>query len=238
MNLKNKKVLVTGGAVRIGRGICRMFANHGSKIILHYNCSESAAEKLFAELGGVDKGHMLTKGDLTCQSYISNLILSLGKIDILVNNASSFNDKPLDTEDLHLARQQYEINFWAPLTLMQQFRKQCSDEGLIINVLDQRVWSLNKNSGTYLLSKKSLADVTRLAALQWAPKIRVNGIAPGIVVPPVWMPNSKMQKSIAAIPMKRSTQISEIANACIFLTENNSVTGEIITLDGGLHLSR
>ena len=236
MELKNKTILITGGAVRIGSDICRIFAAHGSKIILHYNCSESAAKTLFAELGGTDKGHILTRGDLTCQSYIANLIASLGKINILINNASTFENKPLDEEDLFSSRQQYEINFWAPLTLMRQFRKQCSGEGLIINILDQRIYSVSNDSGSYLLSKKSLADATRLAALQWAPEIRVNGIAPGTVIPPKGLPNSTMQKSIASTPLKRATQIKEIANTCVFLAENRSITGEIITLDGGQHL--
>jgi pteridine reductase len=236
MKLENKKVLVTGGAVRIGRELCRMFAMHNSKIVLHCNSSKSAAEELFTELGGIEKGHILTCGDLTCQSYISNLIPSLGKIDILINNASVFDNKSLDEENLCSAREQYEINYWAPFTLMRQFRKQCSKEGLIINILDQQIFSVNNNSSSYLLSKKSLANATRLTALQWAPEIRVNGIAPGIVIPPVWLPYSKMQRSIASSPLKKPTQINEIANACIFLAENDSITGEIITLDGGRHL--
>jgi len=236
MKLKNKRVLVTGGAVRIGAGICRMLAAHGSKIILHYNCSSGAAEELFAKLGGSGRGHTLTRGDLTCTSYISNLIHSLGKVDILINNASIFDNKPLDVENLESARQQYEINFWAPLTLMKQFRRQCSDKGLIINILDQSIYSVNSISGSYLLSKKSLAEATRMAALQWAPEIRVNGIAPGVVLPPVWLSKSKMQKSLMTSPMKIPTQIEEITNACVFFAENDSITGEIITLDGGQHL--
>ena len=236
MKLKNKKILVTGGAIRIGRSLCQMFAAHGSKVILHYNSSKSAAEELFTELGGAEKGHIMTCGDLTSQSYIDKLIPSLGKINILINNASVFDNKSLDAEDLDSARKQYEVNYWAPLNLMTQFKKQCTGEGLIINILDQQISSLNNNSGSYLLSKKSLAEATRLAALQWAPKIRVNGIAPGIVIPPTWMPYSKMQKSIASSPMKKPTQIKEIANACIFLAESDSITGEIITLDGGRHL--
>ena len=75
-----------------------------------------------------------------------------------------------------------------------------------------------------------------MAALQWAPEIRVNGIAPGVVLPPVWLSKSKMQKSLMASPMKIPTQIEEIANACVFFAENDSITGEIITLDGGRHL--
>ena len=236
MNLKGKKVLVTGGAVRIGRGLCRAFAAHGAKLILHYNSSKSAAEELFDELGGAKRGHVMTCGDLTCRSYRNNLIPSLGKIDILINNASMFDDKLLETEDLESARKQYEINFWTPLTLMQQFKKQCTGEGLIVNILDQRIFSVSNKSGSYLLSKKSLADATRQAALQWAPKVRVNGIAPGAVVPPTWLPNSKMEKSIASTPMKKSTRIEEIANACIFIAENDSIAGEIIAIDGGKHL--
>ena len=236
MNLKNKKILITGAAVRIGRAICLEFASHGANIILHYNNSESEAKDLFAKLGGADKGHVLTRGDLTSQAYVKDLISLLGRVDILVNNASVFDPKPLEEETSDGARLQYVVNFWIPLTLMKEFRKQSLEEGLIINLLDQKIHSIDRNSGSYLLAKKSLADATRLAALQWAPEVRVNGVAPGVVLPPPWLPNSKMEKSIALIPMKKIPSVKEIANACIFLAENDSITGEIITLDGGQHL--
>ena len=236
MNLKNKRVLVTGGAVRIGESICRIFASHGSKIIIHYNNSEKEALKLFDSMGGKDKGHILTKGNLTSDKYINSLISSLGQIDILINNASIFECKTLINEDITSAKHQFETNFWAPFNLMQQFRKQNLDNGLIINILDRRINTFDSNHGSYLLSKKSLADATKLAALQWAPSTRVNGIAPGFVLPPPWMPNSTMQKSISLTPLKKSVNLDEIAKACVFLAESDSITGEIIMIDGGLHL--
>ena len=237
MNLKNKKVLITGSAIRIGRALCQAFASHGAQIILHYNNSVKEAETLFAELGGTKKGHTLTQGDLTHHVYTNNLVSSCGQVDILINNASIFDSKSLAEENLAASHYQYEINFWAPMILMQQFQKQHLPEGLIINILDQRIYSLDDSTGSYLLSKKTLADATKLAALQWAPTIRVNGIAPGAVMPPLSLPNSKMEKSIAATPLKRPTPIDEITNTAIFLAKNNSITGEIITLDGGKHLT-
>jgi len=236
MKLKNKKVLVTGGAIRIGRSLCIMFANQGAKVVIHYNSSSLEAKQLLTELGGHEQGHQLTKGDLTSQSYLNNLIPSLGKIDILINNASIFDNKPLAIENIAFSKYQYDINFWVPLSLMKQFKEQNSKDGLIINILDQRIYSTCSESGSYLLSKKSLADATRLGALQWAPEIRVNGIAPGIVIPPSTLSKSKMQKSIESTPLKRTTQLKEISNACIFLAENDSITGEIITIDGGRSL--
>ncbi len=236
MNLKNKKVLVTGGAVRIGECVCRIFAAEGANVIIHYNKSEAAALKLFSDIGGKEHGHSLTNGDLTSQTYLIELMSTFDDIDIIINNASVFDNMPIIEEDLLSARKQFEINFWTPLTLMQLFRKQKPENGLIINILDQRIFSHGKNDGSYLLSKKVLAETTSMLALQWAPEIRVNGIAPGIVIPPLSLPNSKMEKSIAAAPLKKTTNVKEIADACLFIAKNDSITGEIITIDCGMHL--
>ena len=236
MNLKNKKVLVTGGAVRIGECICRAFAEEGANVIIHYNKSGSAAQKLFDDMGGIESGHFLTKGDLTSQSYLNELMSTFNDIDIIVNNASIFDNVPIMKENLLSARKQFEINFWTPLTLMQLLKKQKPKNALIINVLDQRIYSVGKNDGSYLLSKKVLAEATSMLALQWAPVIRVNGVAPGVVIPPVLLSNSKMEKSIAAAPLQKTTNIDEIAEACLFIAKNDSITGEIITLDCGMHL--
>jgi NAD(P)-dependent dehydrogenase (short-subunit alcohol dehydrogenase family) len=236
MLIKNKTVLVTGGAVRIGRKICIGFAEAGAKVIIHYNKSGKEAAALLEALGGKKAGHNTVKCELSNLSAVEKLIPSLGKIDILINNASVYFPCPLGKENIEQAKNQFTINLHAPLMLMKKFQAQKIKEGCIINLLDQRIAKISPNDGSYTLSKKALAEATCASALQWAPRIRVNGIAPGAVLPPIGMENSKMKIQISMTPMKKAPTPEEISKTCIFLAENDSVTGQIIFVDGGQHL--
>ncbi|MFA6292533.1 MAG: SDR family oxidoreductase [Victivallales bacterium] len=229
-------MLVTGGAVRIGRAICTGFAKAGAKVVIHYNKCGKEAAKLLKLIGGEKVGHRMSKCELSDLDAVAKLIPSLGKTDILVNNASIFIPCPLSTEKLLDAKNQMDINFRAPLILMRMFMEQKIKEGCIINLLDQRIAKTSTNDGSYTLSKKALAEATLTAALQWAPRIRVNGIAPGAVLPPRGMENSKMKIQISMTPMKKASTPEEVAKACIFLAECDSVTGQVIYVDGGQHL--
>lgn len=236
MDLKNKTVLVTGGAVRIGRAICAGFAKAGAKVIIHYNKSGKEAAKLLGMIGGEKAGHRTVKCELEDLASVEKLISSLGQIDILVNNASIFAPCPFSREKTLDAKKQMDINFRAPLILMRKFKEQKIKEGCVINLLDQRIAKTSPADGSYTLSKKALAEATVTAALQWAPRIRVNGIAPGAVLPPRGMENSKMKIQISMTPMKKAPTPEQISQACLFLTGNDSVTGQIIYVDGGQHL--
>ncbi|MFA6567874.1 MAG: SDR family oxidoreductase [Victivallales bacterium] len=236
MLIKNKTVLITGGAVRIGRAICTGFAGAGAKVIIHYNKSGKEAAALLKMLGGEKAGHRIVKCELSDLAAVRKLIPSMGKIDILVNNASIYFPCPLSTEKLLDAKKQMDINFRAPLILMRKFMEQEIKEGCIINLVDQRIAKTSPNDGSYTLSKKALAEATCASALQWAPRIRVNGIAPGAVLPPRGMENSKMKIQISMTPMKKAPTPGEIAKTCIFLAESDSITGQIIFVDGGQHL--
>ena len=236
MLIKNKTVLVTGGAVRIGGAICAGFAEAGAKVAIHYNNSGKEAAALFKKLGGEKAGHRIVKCELSDLAAVEKLIPSLGKIDILVNNASIFVPCPLSREKLLDAKRQMDINFRAPVLLMEKFHGQKIKGGCIINLLDQRIAKTSPDEGSYTLSKKALAKATFTAALRWAPRIRVNGIAPGAVLPPRGMENSKMKIQISMTPMKKAVTPEQIAHACLFLAENDSVTGQVIYVDGGQHL--
>lgn len=236
MVIKGKTVLVTGGAVRIGRAICTAFANAGAKVIIHYNKSGKEAAELLEILGGEKAGHRTVKCELSDLAAAAGLIQSLGKTDILVNNASIFIPCPLSSEKLPDAKKQMDINFRAPLILMRKFMEAKIKEGCIINLLDQRIAKTSPNDGSYTLSKKALAEATSTAALEWAPRIRVNGVAPGAILPPRGMEKSKMKIQISMTPMKKAPSPGEVAKACIFLAESDSITGQIIYVDGGQHL--
>ena len=236
MFIKNKTVLVTGGAVRIGRAICAGFAGAGAKVIIHYNKSGKEATALLKSIGGEKAGHRTVKCEFSNLAAVEKLIPSLGKIDLLVNNASVYFPCPLGKENIAIARKQYDINLHTPLILMRKFQEQKIKSGCIINLLDQRIAKFSPADGSYTLSKKALAEATLAAALQWAPRIRVNAIAPGAVLPPRGMENSKMKIQISLTPMKKAPTPAEVAKACIFLAESDSITGQIIFVDGGQHL--
>ncbi|MEI6424409.1 MAG: SDR family oxidoreductase, partial [Lentisphaerota bacterium] len=143
---------------------------------------------------------------------------------------------PLGKENIAIAEKQFAINLHAPLLLMRKFQEQEIKSGCIINLLDQRIAKTSPNDGSYTLSKKALAEATCTSALQWAPRIRVNGVAPGAILPPRGMEKSKMKIQLSMTPMKKAPTPAEVAKACIFLAESDSITGQIIYVDGGQHL--
>ncbi len=236
MNLENKTVLVTGGAVRIGRAIAIAFAEAGAKLAIHYNRSGKEAESLLKKIGGAKAGHRIANCEFSDLDAAGSLIQSVGKVDILINNASIYFPCPIAKENMADAERQMEINFRVPLLLMRKFQEQKIKEGCIINLLDRRIAKTHPDDGSYALSKKALAEATLTAALEWAPRIRVNGVAPGAVLPPSFMKDSTMKKQIAMTPMRKAPTPEEVAKACLFLVDNDSITGQIIFVDGGQHL--
>lgn len=234
-----KTVLITGGAKRIGRAIALAFARRKFSVIIHYRHSQQAAEELLQELNEYSSGHAALQADLmqprARQGLIKDAMQINGRLDVLVNNASVYRRNWLKNVDEKTARQDFEINFWAPFMLMKDFN-QLSAYGCIINMLDQRVAAVDPAAGSYGLAKKSLRDATEAAAIEWAPHIRVNGIAPGVVLPPPGVPEQKIYPLLEKVPMKTNTKPEEIAAACTFLAIAPTLTGNILYLDGGLHL--
>lgn len=236
MNIEGKKILVTGGAKRVGREICKAFAEAGARVIIHYNSSKKEAKALLQKLGGASKGHEIIKADLSIREELSGVCKILKDIDVLVNNASVFDNKCLIKEDIDNAKKQFDINFWVPFELMCKLAKKRQKESVIINMLDYRINKCGLNDGSYLISKKSLEALTLMSALQWAPKIRVNGIASGFVIPPVGMEESTMEKSLKKVPTGKVVSVKDICSTCLYLVKTESVTGQIVYLDGGAHL--
>ncbi len=239
MLLNSTTVFISGAAKRVGRSLALAFAAAGSKLIIHYSKSASEANALLNELGGTAKGHRTVSCDLSDVASVESLRETLFLSDILINNASVFDMKSLAAESYAEALRQYNINFFAPFEMMKIFRSGCLEQnskGLVINMLDQRIVKNDPLGASYSLSKKSLAELTLTAALQWAPDIRVNGIAPGPVLPPVGMENSRMEKTLKTLPLPHPVDINDICRAALFLAESDSITGEIIHVDCGQHL--
>ena len=221
MNIDGKRVLVTGGALRIGRAVCLAFAKAGAQVVIHCNKSLEQAQELLSVLPG--SGHKVVQCDLNSPDGLLSLC---GKVDILVNNASVYR--------INDDSQYMQINYEAPFSLMKQFAAQNLDEGCIINFLDA-----NQNgTDSYSQSKQCLYDLTLETALKFAPKIRVNAIAPGPVLPPVGLKGPGMQEILKNIPMGKQIPLADITAACLFLVGNDSLTGQIIYVDGGQHLNQ
>ena len=247
-NINRGAVLITGGAKRLGSLVALNLARKGWKILLHYNQSEADAnatkEKIKKEGGKVD----LIKKEILNQSAANELIkLALRsclndkeiKQFTLINNASAFlYDKGKDFEEETLETHMH-ANFKIPALLTQSLYNNLSKKinGNVINMLDAKLFGINADHFTYTLSKFALLGLTKLAALSYAPKLRVNGVAPGITLP---NPGHSM-KDFARIqelnPLLKGSSHQDIFNAIVFLIKTSSITGETILVDGGAHLS-
>ncbi|OQA86849.1 MAG: Glucose 1-dehydrogenase 2 [Lentisphaerae bacterium ADurb.Bin242] len=239
MDLSGKKAAVTGAGRRIGSALARAFAARGARLALHYNRSEKGALALLEELGGTRAGHAVFQCDLADLPALRKTAPEFLKdASVLVNNASIFLRRTLGSETSEEAEKQFAINFTAPVELMRIFAACCGESPVIINMLDQGICRPDPASFSYALSKKALADATRAAALQLAPRIRVNGIAPGPVLPPPELPFSTMEKTLRSVPLGKPVSLDDLCAGAVFLAENESMTGAILYIDGGQSLGK
>ncbi len=234
MILCGKRLLITGGAKRIGREIASLLAREGCKIALHCHTSVAEAENLLALLPG--SGHSLHIADLASPDAPEKLFTAAGRVDLLVNNAAIFF-RPGSPEDTAAAARYNKINFQVPRRLLELFSAQSLECGAAVNITDSAV--LLPGKGAYYESKLALTRLTTDLALPWAERnLRVNAIAPGAVLPPSWAPGSRMEKILSGTPLHRATTPEEIARLTAFLLSCDTITGAVIPLDGGLHLKK
>jgi NAD(P)-dependent dehydrogenase (short-subunit alcohol dehydrogenase family) len=237
-----KAALVTGGGRRIGRAIALMLGREGWAVAVHYRGSGKDAEAVVEEITAAGGRAVAVAADLAREAEVEQLLPrasdALGPIGVLVNNASAFeNDGALsvtrESWDRHL-----ETNLRAPFVLMQAFARALPStaEGAIVNMLDERVWSLTPYFISYTLSKAALWTLTQTLALALAPRIRVNGIGPGPALPSARQSEAQFRRQAAMMPLERGTTPEEIADAVRFILAAPAMTGQMIALDGGQHL--
>lgn len=235
--MKPFTVLITGGAMRVGKELSRYFAGKGWEVVIHYNNSSTAALALSDELKTQypDRSFPAIKADLGDISVCENLMNTIGQLDALINNASLFEPGLLSTTDEVLYRKQIAVNFDAPFFLMKGFYNRFK-KGVVVNMLDTRVTNNDSSYGAYSLAKKSLLQLTKMAAAEWAPTVRVNAVAPGPVLPPEGKDSSYFYKVVDATPLKKQVSIDNLCKSVYFLCENDDVTGQVLFCDGGAHL--
>lgn len=240
----SKTILITGAAKRIGREIALSFFDKGWDIVIHYNSSKNDAQVLADEMNARrDNSAIIAQANLDNADEVIKLVdQTLSKnnrIDALVNNASTFYPTPIGNfseDDWNLLM---GSNLKAPLFLIQSFFKELKkNKGFIINITDINVDKALINHSIYLAAKSGLQTLTRSLAKELAPDIRVNAIAPGAILEP---PNTEWtteQKNIIinSVPLGRMGAEKDIADAAIFLSEAEYVTGQILNIDGGKSL--
>jgi pteridine reductase len=237
--------LITGAAKRIGRAIAISAAERGNTVIVHYNSSKDDAEAFAGELQAMGAKAFTVQADLANPDTVSGLIdraaALAGPIDVLVNSASIFtNSSLLDFTWDDLATQ-LRLNAFAPLVLARAFAAgrpgAAVPRPVIINLLDTRITSYDKDHAAYHLSKRLLTDLTKMLALELAPRIRVNAVAPGLILPPADKDPEYLRQLSSTNALKDIGSPEQIAAAVTFLVETEFITGQIIFVDGGRHLN-
>ena len=240
--MEAKKIIITGGATRIGAAITKSLVSFDTKIVIHFNRSKSSALKLKEELESLGAETYLLKADLSnfkqTNSLIKNACTKMGGLDCLINNASVFENDNLENFSEKSFTKHININLKAPAILTQNFRNFVRDkEGCIINIIDQRVEKLTPFFFSYTLSKSSLAVFTKTSAMKLAPSIRVNGISPGPTLKNKRQSERHFKKQWKSTILRKKVDLDNICNGVRFFIENKSITGEIINIDSGQRLA-
>ncbi len=234
--------LVTGGAQRVGRAIALALAEAGFDIALHFRSSRAEAERTGEAIRAAGRRVALLQANFAIEAEAENLIdtarTALGPVGVLVNNASMFERDEWNTTTRELWDAHMEPNLRAPFVLAQRFALLLPPEaeGVVVNMLDQRVWSVTPHFISYTVSKFALWGLTQALALALAPRIRVNGIGPGPALPNSRQSMAQFETQCASTPLRRGTSPDEIARAVIAMIGLPAMTGQMIALDGAQHL--
>lgn len=233
--------LVTGAARRIGRALAIAAAQAGYDVAIHHRDSAEDAEDTAAAVRACGVRALTLSGDLGegPGDLVARAEAGLGPLTLLVNNASVFLDDRIETLTDESWAAHMQANLHAPVVLTQAFAARLPEnrEGLVVNILDQRVWRPNPRFFSYSLSKAGLWWATRTLAQALAPRIRVNAIGPGPTLPSIHQGPEDFAAEAANIPLQRRTTPQEIAGALRYLIDAPSVTGQMIAVDGGQHLA-
>ena len=240
--MKANKIIITGGATRIGAAIANKLSGPGVEIVIHYNKSKLNAEKLKKKLSKNSTKVYLIKGDLSKESDLKKIVkfckIKLKYFDCLINNASMFENDKLENFTTDSWGKHLRTNLRAPALLSKEFAKNVKGENNnIINIIDQRVFKLTPFFFSYTISKTGLYTMTKTSAISLAPKIRVNGIAPGPTLKNKRQSEKHFKKQYLATPLKRQVNVSEICNAVDFFIKNRSITGQVLAVDSGQNLN-
>jgi pteridine reductase len=238
--LRGKVALVTGAGKRIGRAIAIALAEEGVHIVVHGRVAgEPETAGVCEEVISRGVKSWNVSADLEkpgeYETLISRALAAAGSLDIVINNASLFRPNTLTNADFSSLMQHMQVNAWAPLVLSREFAR-LAHEGKIINLLDTKISGHDREHVAYILSKHALSVITTMCALEFAPNITVNAVAPGLILPPVGKDEAYLARLAQSLPLKRYGVPGDVTDAILFLLNSDFVTGQVIYVDGGRRL--
>ena len=238
-DLLGRTALITGGARRIGRTVALALARAGADVVVNYRSSRAEAESLVKEITEIGRGAWAVQADLTVDEQLEGLIDKAaglaGGLDILINNASVFPESSFEEFSLDDLLNSIRVDAWPALALGRKFAERV-ESGHIVNMLDSRLVGYDWKHVAYHAGKHLLWLFTREMAIRFAPGIAVNGVAPGLILPPEGKDKSYMEALKDRLPLKRIGDPEYIADAVLYLVTSRFITGQVIYVDGGRHL--
>lgn len=228
--------IVTGGAVRLGRAFACHLAENGFDIALHYHSSADAAGEVLrlARAHGVRcQGYPCDfKNPQDVQGLMETIAADFPDVSLLINSAANFIQQNIEHTSTETLVDTFNINLLSPYLLMREYKSRIN-RGMIVNILDQRIEKTISTFAAYSVAKTGLAHLTQLAAVEWGRRVRVNGIAPGLILPPAGQTGDYLKRNAKTIPTGSHGSASDVLKALDYLLDSPFVNGEILFVDGG-----
>jgi NAD(P)-dependent dehydrogenase (short-subunit alcohol dehydrogenase family) len=232
--------LVTGAARRLGREIALALAEKGYNIGLHYNTSRNEAEETAQKIEKIGRKVIFCQADLQDPLQINTMFQQIKNsgidLKVLINSAAIMPRQPVGEITVESWDEVMNTNLRAPMLCCQAAARLMPDGGVIINITDSGAGKAWVNYGAYTISKAGLEVLTSVCAKAFAPKIRVNAVAPGLILPSPYISSEEWDKLVQRVPARRAGSVSDIVQAVLFLIHNGYITGETIRVDGGYKL--
>jgi pteridine reductase len=242
-NTKNKTALVTGGALRIGSEVVKYYNSIGYNVAIHYNKSNNDVVDLVTNLANKNVLAKAYQADFcdeqSTTKLVKNVFNDFGQIDLLVNNASIFSKSNPEKFNEHEFDKNFSIHVKAPLILTSELHSQCKSKNIksnVVNIIDASVSRSKTSYFYYMLSKKTLFELTKMMAVEFAPHIRVNGVMPGYVVGAQDEDEKYLQELIIKNPLSRKAEVEDIISCIEYFNSQQYINGETIKVDGGYSL--
>jgi NAD(P)-dependent dehydrogenase (short-subunit alcohol dehydrogenase family) len=237
--LAGRTALITGAARRLGRAIALALAQQGVHVVVHHNRSADEAVSTCAAIRRLGVSAWPIQADLAdigqAETLFERAVGEAGPIDILVNSASTFEKETIWETSAESLEANLRLHATAPLILARALAGQ-NRGGAIVNMLDTRVTVYDRQHAAYHISKRVLLTLTRMLALELAPAVAVNAVAPGLILPPAGQDESYLKKLAHCNPLNRYGDPEQVADAVLFLLRSRFITGQVIYVDGGYHM--
>ena len=237
--------LVTGAGKRLGREIALTLAHQGWDVAVHCRASRDEADATALDIRALGRRAVVLCADLSDEAAARTLVplavAELGQVDAVLNNASTFEYDTAVTFTYAMLERHLRANTAPAIVLAQALADHVAGrlgDGVVVNLLDQKLWNPNPDFISYTLSKAALESATTLLALSLAPRVRVVGVAPGLTLSSEWLKGDEFERAHKLSPLGRSSSPQDVAATVAFALANRSITGTTLMVDGGQHLQR